>query len=208
MSCAAKVNCSVVNGTDYIAVMGKCQSRLGFKSQFEHLLRVIWQFKILFGGQWLGFDSIQYFFAIQFGPWDLTAESLLVVSHQSFSVFSCLACWVNWFSYCDWNWCESDSHTHLRHAIEYHWQWCQQIASCLLCCTDCSSCLCSCGRTGIWDLIGILSTEIGIWGLDLGIGIWDLKIWDFYVRLEFDICPSLLRSNQSTRSCCWSTVIK
>jgi len=30
----------------------------------------------------------------------------------------------------------------------------------------------------IWDLIEILSFEIGIWGLDLGHQIWDLRIKD------------------------------
>jgi len=67
----------------YMLVMGKFQSFLRFKSRFKHLFWAIPQSK----------DSL--FVAIWFGPWYSTAESLLVVGRQSFSVFSCFACWVN-----------------------------------------------------------------------------------------------------------------
>ena len=53
--------------------------------------------KIRFGSQRFWFDLIWYFFAIRFGRWDSTAESLLVVTRPSFSVFSCFDCRVNWF---------------------------------------------------------------------------------------------------------------
>jgi len=57
---------------------------------------VIQQFKDLIRQSTIGIRFDLVFFAIRFGRWDSTAISLLVVTHQSFSVFSCFACWVNW----------------------------------------------------------------------------------------------------------------
>jgi len=67
--------------------MGKSQSRLGFKSRFEHFWGVIQQFKDSIRQPSIGIWFDLAFFGIRFGRWDSTAESLLVVTHQSFSVF-------------------------------------------------------------------------------------------------------------------------
>ena len=79
------------------AVMGKSQARLVFKSQFEHFLGMIRQFKDSIRQPTIGIRFDLVLFAIRFGLLDSTAESLLVVTHQSFSVFSFFACWVKWF---------------------------------------------------------------------------------------------------------------
>jgi len=51
-----------------VTVMGKSQSRLGFKSRFEHFLGVIQQFKE-FDSATDDWDSIRFvIFAIRFGP--------------------------------------------------------------------------------------------------------------------------------------------
>jgi len=68
---------------DYLAVMGK--------SQFEQFLRVIRQIKDSIRQPTIRFRLNSVFLEIRFGPRDLTAESLLVVIHQSFSMFSYLA---------------------------------------------------------------------------------------------------------------------
>jgi len=65
---------------------------LGFKSQFEHFWGVIQLFKDSIRQLMIGIRFDLVFFAIRFGPRDSTAESLLVVTHQSFSVFSCFTC--------------------------------------------------------------------------------------------------------------------
>jgi len=153
--------------------MGKSQLQMGYKSQFEHFLE--WFDSLRFDSAANDCNSICYFFAMRFGPRDLTAKHcwLLLI------VFSCLACWVNWFSLVlllqlvlVWEW---QSHT-LKTRYQVHWQWPWQIASSLLCCTDHSSCLCTCEKKlgfGIWLEFGAY-----IWNLHLGHGIWDMKIKD------------------------------
>jgi len=58
-----------------MAVMGESESRLGFKSRFEHFWGMIRQILGLIQHERLGFDLIRYFFAIRFKAWDSTAES-------------------------------------------------------------------------------------------------------------------------------------
>jgi len=79
------------------SVMGKSQLWLGFKLRFENFLGVIWQFKDSIRQPTIGIRFGSLFFAIHFGSWDSTVESLSVVAHLSFLVFSCFTGWVNWF---------------------------------------------------------------------------------------------------------------
>ena len=53
----------------------------------------------------------------------------------------------------------------------------------------------TCGKTGIWDLIGILSFDTGIRGLDLDLGYENKRFEIFHIRLGFEICSSPLATN-------------